>query len=82
MKKLETLLTAVEAARKKFIREARGLHPYQSEFKPAPEVWSVKEIVEHIVWAERVGGFGMWKALEAVKTGATLWKGTNCRSRT
>ncbi len=51
----QPLLHAVALARHQFIQAASGLTYEQSQFKPSPDVWSVVDNVEHMVWAEMGG---------------------------
>ena len=77
MDRIEKFISEVESTRKDFIAVAAGLSQTQAEFKPNPDVWSIRDIVEHIVWAERAGVVGMWKAVEGVKSGTPVWEGEN-----
>ncbi len=71
----KALLNEVATARKQFISAASGLTPSQAQFKPAPEVWSVVDIAEHMVWAEMGGINGIWKTFRALKANQPLWTG-------
>ncbi len=75
MKKTEILLNLVANARQQFIKAASGLTYEQSQFKPAPEEWSVVDNVEHMVWAEMGGINGMWKTLEGIRNNKPIWTG-------
>jgi len=75
MDTLEPLLISVAAARQQFVQEASRLTYDQSQFKSSPEVWSVAEIVEHMVWAEMGGINGIWKAFAGMRNNAPLWTG-------
>lgn len=77
MEAMHQFLEAVEAARRDFIQAASGLSHAQAHFKPAPDQWSIAEIAEHLVWAERAGVMGIWKALEGIKSGQPIWMGEN-----
>jgi hypothetical protein len=70
---LEQLIAELAKARTNFIAVASGLIPQQVSFKPSPEVWSVTDNVEHMVWAEQGGVNGMWKAMLAVKSNSSFW---------
>ena len=48
----ERLLTDLQATRKLFLESIAGLSDAQWNFKPAPEVWSVAEVAEHIAVSE------------------------------
>ena len=71
----KALLHKVAVARKQFINAASSLSSSQSQFKPGPEVWSVTEIAEHMVWAEMGGINGIWKTYHAIKAKQPLWSG-------
>ena len=75
MQNLSPLLQAVGVARKQFIQAASGLSAEQSLFKSSPDVWSVVDNVEHMVWAEMGGINGMWKTLEGIKQNKPVWQG-------
>ena len=77
MKDLEALIKEVEQSRKDFIAALEGLTSSQADFKPDPKAWSIQEITEHMVWAERAGVFGMWKAFEGKRNGNPIWEGEN-----
>ena len=46
------LLDQLETTKTNFIASLNGLSQAQWKFKPAPEVWSVAEVAEHLVLAE------------------------------
>ena len=73
----DDLIAEVEEARKQFIHSCSGLSTAQSEFRSDPDSWSVRDIAEHMVWAERSGTVGMWKALASYQSGKPLWTGEN-----
>lgn len=75
MSKLKTSIQEVFTARRQFIREAVGLSHEQAHFKSSPEVWSICENVEHIVWAERAGVYKMWIAVDNFKKQKAGWEG-------
>lgn len=72
---MNDLLNQIAEARHHFINAASGLTPGQSQFKSAHEVWSVAEIVEHMVWAEMGGINGIWKTFAAIKANKPIWQG-------
>lgn len=72
---MNDLLNHVAEARQQFINAASGLIQEQSQFKSSPEVWSVAEIVEHMVWAEMGGINGIWKTFAAIKGNKPIWQG-------
>lgn len=75
MNTLNPLLQAVALARKQFVLAASGLSNEQAQFKSSPDVWSVVDNVEHMVWAEMGGINGMWKTLEGIKQNKPIWQG-------
>jgi hypothetical protein len=74
-KDLTSLVKDVQKARTNFVSAASGLTFFQSQFKPAEDVWSVVDIVEHMVWAEQGGINGIWKTLEGIKNNNPIWVG-------
>ena len=77
MIELNTLLKRIEAARISFLNAVDGIPTEKAIEKPSPKEWSISEITEHMVWAEKVGVLGMWKALIAHQSGQVLWKGAH-----
>jgi hypothetical protein len=75
MQDLSPLLQSVAAARNQFIQAASGLSTEQSTFKSSPDVWSVVDNVEHMVWAEMGGINGMWKTLQGIQHNKPIWQG-------
>ncbi|HEY5824337.1 MAG TPA: DinB family protein [Cyclobacteriaceae bacterium] len=71
----KALLSEVATARKQFISAVSGLTPSQAQFKPSPDVWSVVDNAEHMVWAEMGGINGIWKTFRALKANQPLWTG-------
>lgn len=69
------LVGRIEEAREQVLAAAQGLSSEQGAFKPAPEEWSVAEVLEHLVLAERAMLMGMWKAAEAAREGRPGWQG-------
>src|SRR5260221_12871045 len=75
MTRLEELINEVASAREKFIKTVIGLTPAKTQFKPNKDSWSIAENAEHLVWAEKIGINGMWKALDGIKSDKPIWKG-------
>jgi DinB superfamily len=46
------LLAELKSSQAALLSSIKGLTPAQWKFKPAPEVWSVEECVEHVILAE------------------------------
>ena len=76
------LFEHIEMARTNFIDAIKGLSTAQVNYKYSPEEWSVLEIAEHMVWAERAGVIGMWKAIHGIRNQQPIWEGSEqSRSR-
>jgi hypothetical protein len=75
MPSLYQLADDVAKARASFINSATSLSSNQAGFKASAEEWSIVDNIEHMVWAEMGGINGMWKALEAFKSGAPVYTG-------
>jgi len=75
MQNLSPLLKAVATARDQFIQAASGLTVEQYNLKSSPDIWSVVDNVEHMVWAEMGGINGMWKTLDGIKQNKPIWQG-------
>lgn len=71
-----TLAAEVLRARKQFLTTIQGVTNDQTLFKPSADEWSIVDNIEHLVWAEMGGINGMWKAVNAYRTGTPLWTGT------
>ena len=74
---LDSLLERIARSRTAFITAVDKLTDEQARLKPAPAEWSVLEITEHMVWAEQIGVCGMFNAIQALKSGTPIWKGTS-----
>ncbi len=61
--------------RARLIALVEGLRAGQAEYKPAAEVWSVNENLEHLVLAEVSGTSKIWAAAEGVRNGRPVWSG-------
>jgi hypothetical protein len=75
MSTLDPLLRAVAVARQQFIHVASDLTIEQAQFKSSPDIWSVVDNVEHMVWAEMGAINGMWKTFDAMKQNKPMWQG-------
>lgn len=45
-------MSELHASRKQFLDAIAGLSPAQWNFKPAPDVWSIAEVAEHVALSE------------------------------
>jgi hypothetical protein len=72
---VQELIRDVANARQRFLTAVGEPTSHEAMFKPAPETWSIVDVVEHITLAEHVGINGIWKALEGVRSGRPVWDG-------
>jgi hypothetical protein len=72
MSKIDSLLHQIQEARQCFIQNISGITHTQAVFKIAPDIWSIVENAEHIVWAEKIGICRMWMAVEDFKKNPTV----------
>jgi len=49
---VEALWNDMESVRAQLLKEAEGLSPAQSDWRPSPDEWSVGEILHHLTLAE------------------------------
>jgi hypothetical protein len=69
MRTIANLIQEVSRARNEYLLQIDNLSESQALWKPEPEVWNIVEITEHLYWAEQGGVFGMWKTLDAIRSG-------------
>lgn len=69
MRTIANLIQEVLRARNEYLLQIDNLSESQALWKPEPEVWNIVEITEHLYWAEQGGVFGMWKTLDAIRSG-------------
>jgi len=75
MQELNSLLDDIKKARAALSGHLYGLDNDQGRLKCTPETWSLQEIVEHLVLAER-GGFDLiYTAAEKYREGFPVWQG-------
>ena len=77
MNEVASLISEVEASRRRVLAATSALSSDQGAFKPAPDQWSVTEVLEHLVLAETGGINFIWRAAEGFKVGAPLWTGAS-----
>ena len=65
----------IEQARQRYLAIVDGLGDRDGARRPDPQGWSVAEITEHLVLAERMGVHFVWTALDAARRGEPLWDG-------
>ena len=69
MTEVEALILLVEDARGQLLYVVDGLSDEQAAFKPAPDQWSIVEVVEHLYLAELSGVAKIWAARDALRAG-------------
>ncbi len=74
---LDAIINAIENARQNFLESTDGLTIIQANFKLSEDQWSVSQITEHMVWAEKIGLNGMSKAIEGILTDKPIWEGVS-----
>jgi hypothetical protein len=67
MNRTGVLVNEVGNARDLYIKAITHITEQQAAYRPAPGVWNVVEITEHLYWAEHGGIAGMWKTLYAIR---------------
>ena len=65
MSEVTLLVADVEAARSRVLAAVEGLTNAEAGWKPAPDKWSVAEILEHLVLAEQSGLEKIYRAVES-----------------
>jgi len=68
-KDLVILIQDVSTSRSQALTTVARLSTQQGDFKPSPEEWSIREVVEHLVLAEVSGVAKIWEAIESTRAG-------------
>lgn len=75
--RVEILLNDIKSSREKVIDLVVNINAVDGAKKLAQDQWSIQEIIEHLVLAER-GGFDLiYTAAERFRTGEPVWSGTS-----
>ncbi|MCU1309542.1 MAG: hypothetical protein JWO20_667 [Candidatus Angelobacter sp.] len=61
----EELQKYMQQTRQNFVNSIKGLSEAQLKFEPAPDMWSVMEVSEHIAFSEDFAGRGTMKMMSA-----------------
>ncbi len=69
MPSITQLIADVESARAGLLARVRGLTDVQGAYRPAPDAWSIAEIVEHLYLAELSGVSKIWQAARDARQG-------------
>lgn len=72
---IDGLLADVAAARQRVMADVAAITEEQATWQPAPEEWSVAQVVEHLVLAEHSGIIRMWQAVVGLQRGQPVWQG-------
>lgn len=72
---IDDLIADVAAARRRVMEDVAGVTEEQATWQPAPEEWSVAQVVEHLVLAEHSGLIRMWQAAVGLQRGQPVWQG-------
>lgn len=71
MTKTQILIKDISDSRRTYLDLLSRYSEEQAHWKPDPESWNMVEITEHLYWAEFGGIMGMWKTLDAIRSGKT-----------
>lgn len=75
--RLRQKLGEIRDVRSRVLAEIRGLSTEQGAWREREGEWSLQEVIEHLVLAER-GGFDLiWHAAEAFRAGTPVWTGVS-----
>ena len=77
MTEVQKLIADVEAARQRVLDATEEVTTEQGGYTPAPDRWSIAEIVEHLVLAERSGTNYIWRAADGVTRGVPVFSGVS-----
>jgi len=69
MSQVKKLIAEVADARNNYLKRLEPITEQKAQWKPAPGIWNLMEITEHLFWAEQGGILGMWKTLHAIRDG-------------
>jgi hypothetical protein len=74
---IQTRLEAIRHARSRLLAEMEGVTEEEGRWRPKEGGWSLQEVVEHLVLAEKGGIDSVWKAGDAHRAGTPTWTGTS-----
>jgi hypothetical protein len=78
---VQYLIGDVSRARERLVAAVTGLSDEQAEFRPYPDSWCIREIMEHLVLAEQDAIIGTWKALNDARRNRPAFFGTPIHGR-
>lgn len=74
---VQRLVNEIAVARQELLRAVEHVPAAQGAFQPAPDAWSIAQVLEHLVWAELGGLNSMMSAIEAWRRGQPVWTDAN-----
>jgi hypothetical protein len=74
-REIDALIADVAAARQRVMEAVAGITEERATWQPAPEEWSVAQVVEHLVLAEHSGIVRIWQAVVGLECGRPVWRG-------
>lgn len=72
---IKSLLHRIQVARQQMIGEISSLSKEEGALKPALSGWSIQDVIEHLVLAERAGFDLIYTAAECYREGNPVWTG-------
>jgi hypothetical protein len=75
MTKVRGLVADIVVARERVLATVRDVTSEKATVRPAPSEWSVAEVLELLVHAERSGIGLIWRAAEGVRRRQPTWEG-------
>jgi len=75
MSEVQSLIESVADARAKYLAEVKSLSPHQTTHKVSDDIWNAIEITEHLYWVEQAGQVAIYKTIQAIAEGKTVWEG-------
>lgn len=75
METIPQLIKDATTARNRLVGCIEGLSNTQGYFKPTSDAWSIAEIVEHLVIAERGSLNRVWSAADGLRRNRPVWAG-------
>ena len=74
---VNALLEEIRASREKILKEVNTLSATDAARRVTPGTWSVQDVLEHLVLAERVGFDFIYTAAEKFRAGEPVWAGVS-----
>lgn len=72
---VQAKLQEIAETRSEVLGELEGLSTDQGAWREHDGAWSLQEVIEHLVLAERMGFDLIWLAAEAFRAGRPVWTG-------